>query len=448
MPAKLTKEDILIRFNETHGDRYDYSEVDFSKVKNQYVKIPIKCKEHGLFYQIIKEHFSGHGCMKCSVIKRAKEQTKSLEDFIKEASLIHKNKYDYSESVYINDAEKIKINCPIHNSFWQSPNTHLKGQGCLKCGILRVDRKEITLELFLKRAKEKYLNKYDYSKIVYKKYNEEIEIICPKHGSIFMTPNAHIISDTGCYKCGIDERAQKQKLTLEEFLEKALKVHGDTYDYSLSICKGNQEEIAIICKEHGVFMQKPVSHLLGHGCSQCGQERLAKTLRLTLEEFLEKAKATHGDKYDYSECVYKSYRKKVKIICKLHGAFWQTPANHISLNGCPRCSHYISKSETAWLDIQGIPVEYRNIKLPGLKRINVDGFDPNTNTVFEFYGDYWHGNPDVFSKDKFNKDCNKTFGELYEKTMKREMLIIEKGYSIISIWENDFKNMIKSIKKS
>jgi hypothetical protein len=92
------------------------------------------------------------------------------------------------------------------------------------------------------------------------------------------------------------------------------------------------------------------------------------------------------------------------------------------------------------LDYLNVPSEYREkwIQLP-TGRIKVDAFDPMTNTVFEFWGDFWHGNPQIYDSKKVNYRCKKSYGTLYEDTMARRQLIIDAGYNLIDIWESDFK---------
>jgi hypothetical protein len=109
--------------------------------------------------------------------------------------------------------------------------------------------------------------------------------------------------------------------------------------------------------------------------------------------------------------------------------------------GCPFCFKNISKMETIWLDILNIPVEFRNIyiKLPNGKKYKPDAYIKETNTVYEFNGDFWHGNPKKFNSNDINKKNKKTFGELYNDTLKKEAELKSYGYNIISIWESDFK---------
>jgi hypothetical protein len=78
------------------------------------------------------------------------------------------------------------------------------------------------------------------------------------------------------------------------------------------------------------------------------------------------------------------------------------------------------------------------------KRIIVDGFNPTTNTVYEFWGDYWHGNPNKFRSTDMNPTTKKTFGELYQQTLVRRDLIQSAGYKVVDIWELDWKEQYRA----
>ena len=118
---------------------------------------------------------------------------------------------------------------------------------------------------------------------------------------------------------------EKRQLAAKQFEQKAKKIHGDKYDYSLVEYINSQTKVKIICPIHGVFEQKPNGHLSGRGCSKCKPDKISKKLSFTTEEFVKKAKEIYGDKYDYSLVDYKSAKEKVKIICSIHGVFEQTP---------------------------------------------------------------------------------------------------------------------------
>jgi G:T-mismatch repair DNA endonuclease (very short patch repair protein) len=73
------------------------------------------------------------------------------------------------------------------------------------------------------------------------------------------------------------------------------------------------------------------------------------------------------------------------------------------------------------------------------RKIKPDGYDPTTKTIYEFNGDYWHGNPNLYKSTDTNKHNKKTFEELYKKTIERESFLVKNGYKVVSIWESDFK---------
>ena len=149
------------------------------------------------------------------------------------------------------------------------------------------------------------------------------------------------------------------------------------------------------------------------------------------------SKETHGNKYDYSLSNYNGSRRKIKIICDKGHIFEQIADNHMSGANCPKCSNCISKKEVKWLDSLNIKEENRQYKIG---RYIVDGFDFTTNTVYEFNGDYWHGNPAIYNLEDVNKTSKKTFGELYQYTLDKENKLKDLGYNVISIWESDFVN--------
>ena len=136
-----------------------------------------------------------------------------------------------------------------------------------------------------------------------------------------------------------------KKLTTDEFIKKAKKVHGNKYDYSLVEYINSGIKVKIICPKHGVFEQNSHSHLQNHGCPYCSESK-----KLTREEFIEKSKKVHGDKYDYSLVEYKTNHNKVKIICPNHGEFNQSPNSHLNKSGCPECSGNINLSTEKFID--------------------------------------------------------------------------------------------------
>ena len=196
--------------------------------------------------------------------------------------------------------------------------------------------KKNTLEDFIKKSQQIHNNKYDYSKVEYINNRTKVCIICPEHGEFWQTPHSHL-SGCGCCKCKYNQSKQRLLLTTEDFINKAIQIHGDKYTYSKVNYIGAEEKVCIICPKHGEFWQTPSGHLSGYGCPKCYDERRGANLRDDLTTFISKAKQIHGDKYDYSKVKYINSRTEICIICPEHGEFWQTPNSHLNGNGCSSC---------------------------------------------------------------------------------------------------------------
>ena len=260
-----TQEQIIEKFRNVHGDRYDYSKVNFEKTTK---KVCIICPEHGEFWQEPHVHMRGQGCPKCGIEKRSKIRTLTNESFIEKARGIHGDKYDYSKTEYHNTKEKVCIICPEHGEFWQEPHNHLQGMGCPICGNSNKGPK-LSLQDFIKKAVAAHGDKYDYSKSIYVNNRIPLIITCKEHGDFLQSPDVHF-SGHGCPKCASQSRIEKQTLTTQNFIEKAREIHGNKYDYSKTVYVRNDIPVIITCPEHGDFLQKPSYHLNGCGCQKCG----------------------------------------------------------------------------------------------------------------------------------------------------------------------------------
>ena len=197
----------------------------------------------------------------------------TTEEFIKKAALVHKNKYNYSLSEYVNTKTKIKIICPKHGLFYQIPNSHIIGKGCQICG----NSQKLTTEEFIKKSIAVHGNEYNYDIADYKNHKTNISIICKVHGKFLQTPNNHL-NGKGCIKCGGSELSN-----YENFVKKANYVHAHIYDYSKVKYINNNIKINIICNMHGIFSQAPKKHLSGNGCPSCkkskGELKIFKILK-------------------------------------------------------------------------------------------------------------------------------------------------------------------------
>ena len=127
------------------------------------------------------------------------------------------------------------------------------------------------------------------------------------------------------------------KSNTEQFIQKAIKVHGDKYNYSKVHYIGSKIKVIIICKIHGEFQQTPNIHLLGGNCPKCARNIITNKNRLSTEEFIKRSNKLHKNKYDYSKVKYVNSKTSVIIKCPIHGEFEQTADNHLSNYGCPQC---------------------------------------------------------------------------------------------------------------
>ena len=314
-----SKEEFIKRAREIHGNKYDYSKVEYV---NSATKVCIICSKHGEFWQKPYCHLRGYGCPECATNKKL-----TKEEFIRRAKKVHGSKYDYSKVKYVNNKTKVCIICPEHGEFWQDPNSHLSGINCPKCSKSYMDQK-----YFIELASKKFNNKYDYSKVKYKKATEKVCIICPEHGEFWQTPNSHLNSKHGCPICGTIASHKSIMRSLDDFISEARAVHGDKYDYSKVKYINCDTKIETICPEHGPFWQTPYAHLKGCGCQKCSGHYM------DTEYFIELATKKYDGKYDYSKVNYIDSQTKVCIICPEHGEFWQRPIVHLtSKYGCPTC---------------------------------------------------------------------------------------------------------------
>ena len=303
--------------------------------------------------------------------------------------------------------------------------------------------RKFTQEHFISKSILIHNNKYDYSLVKYVNQKTHINIICNIHGQYKQSPEKHLLG-RGCPTCGIIKCGDNQTSSTEEFSKKASLIHNNKYDYSLVDYEGSNKKIIIICPEHGQFKMLPGNHFAKNGCKKCAALIMIKKNTLPISKVIDIFNQLHNNKYDYSLVEYINQCTKIVIICKLHGTFKQTPNSHSQGSGCPKCIHRISKQEIIWLDSLGIPNDdlHRQVKLKIDNRTKwVDGFNPATNTVYEFYGDYWHGNPAIYNGNDINVEKKKSFGSLYLNTISRENSIKNAGYNIITIWENDLKQL-------
>lgn len=295
---------------------------------------------------------------------------------------------------------------------------------------------------FLKKAKIVHNDKYDYSLVEYINVRTKITIICPCHGKFQQLPQSHV-SGNGCKEC----QNERITFTTKEFIKRCGATHGNKYDYSQTDYLNAHAKVCIICPIHGEFYQKADDHMKGYGCniSPC------RTTDYTIKDFIKASVKKHNNRYDYSKVEYVNTKTKTTIVCHRHGDFLQIPNDHLNGAGCPKCSNNYSTISIKWLNKIAIDnnifiqhaLNVGEYNIPNT-RFRVDGFCEETNTIYEFHGDVFHGNLNKYLPNETCHPYDKkiTAKELYETTMERENKLKFLGYNLVTIWESDFKSQI------
>ena len=268
-----------------HGNKFDYSKVEYTGSHN---KVCIICPEHGEFYQKATNHLTGNGCKKCAhQYSHGKYRLTTLETFLSQAKEIHGDKYDYSKVKWKNTRTKIAIICPIHGEFNQAPDNHIRLKcGCRKCGRLIAKSKvnKYNTEYFIKHAKKAHGNKYDYSETECFNATDKVEINCPIHRKFKQDANQHL-NGNGCPRCNFDKMAKDRAMGKELFIHKAKELFGEKFNYSKVKYINGQNNVCVICPEHGDFEVTPNNHLSKKSaCPTCNESKLERELASMLDK--------------------------------------------------------------------------------------------------------------------------------------------------------------------
>ncbi|ABE43854.1 GIY-YIG nuclease family protein [Polaromonas sp. JS666] len=205
--------------------------------------------------------------------------------------------------------------------------------------------KRKTAESVLSAFRNVHGQRYGYELVSYAGMWSKVKVVCSRHGVFEVTPEHHF-RGVGCSKCYFD----RQKLTKADFIARAEVHFGNRFGYgSIDELPAAGEKVRIKCKVHDLyFLQEPRNHSRGHvGCPKCKSLKLSGSRRshgqLTSEkdltnQFILDAQQVHGNAYDYSEFKYLTARTKGKILCPVHGEFFQAPSNHLRGTKCPACA--------------------------------------------------------------------------------------------------------------
>lgn len=334
---------------------------------------------------------------------------KTTEQFVQEAKVIHGDKYNYDLVEYQGNKIKVKIWCnKCHKLFYQTPDTHLHNHGCPFC----VGQNKTT-ESFVEEAKQIHGNKYNYDQVEYINEDTPIKIWCNTCGKFFYQTPRHHLKKCGCQKCANKNRAIRQSLTVDGFINKSKNIHGNKYDYTYVDYKNSYTKVKILCKKCNIiFEQLPIHHMRGSGCPNCFYNERKKTQ----EEFIKESIGIYGDKYSYDFVNYINNRTKVKIFCNNCKKFFiHTPDYHLHKGGCPYCSPKSKGEETIRKILENNNINFvEQKKFQNCRDKNPLPFDfylPDYNLCIEYQGEQ-HYKPNMFiclckSKEKGIKNFSK-----------------------------------------
>lgn len=444
---RLTLDEFVEKCEEKHPGKLDYSKTIYVNnttpaifickgCTNEFTRPPNRMLSEG----------RGHGCSVCN------GGTKDdLESFLKKALIKHGDTFNYSLVEYVTSQTKVKIICPKGHLFEQTPSHHLNGDGCRKCrGYYR------TTDDFIALSREKFGSTFNYSKANFTKMNTPLILICPRNHEFSITPTVHLSDNSkgGCSECAKVSVGMRNRYEQDEWIALATEKHKGFYKYEKVEYVSSQEYVTITCPTHGDFEQTPAQHLGGRGCKLCG---IAKTVASKLYSEEDKVQLIalcseiHSNKYTYTGVFRKDDYLYISIICEKHGEFSQRLDHHRRGHGCVKCVTNYSHAQIDWLNyiaVSGNPVQHAlcggEYLIPGTC-MSADGYDPVTNTVYEFQGDFWHGNPRRFKPDEINPRNGYTFGFLFERTQAKNTRIRELGYNVIEMWESDWLRAIHAV---
>lgn len=294
--------------------------------------------------------------------------------------------------------------------------------------------------------------------------NTKCTFICDFHGFFESKPKYFLQTKYGCEKCSYEIRSENYKgivfTSADQITKRIQSKHSTNYTFS----KLDSRKGIINCKIHGNQEARFISSIEKTPCLFCKKDqailiqaekklnkRIGKKTRkernkeraIPFNSFYEILPLEFKQKYLYDISTFINMNTKMLIICSFHGGFWQTPAEHKKASiGCPKCNCLNkSKQEIAWLSMFNVSFQYqKKLKISDTKYFIVDAFDPLTNTIYEYFGDFWHGNLTKYSPDHINPICKKTFKQLNEETHFKLDSLKSLGFNIIYIWESDFKS--------
>lgn len=442
-----TREQIINKCIEVHGNEYDYSllpdDIKMSSV------VSIICKKHGVFRQSLKNHINNHqGCPECSKENRLNNQKKDgLIKFINASKERFGDKYSfpYIDEEYNGSHSKVTIHCnDCGNEFTKIANDHITSPngGCKNC-LFESKREYYTFDV-LNEIKNKEVTIIPFNNKVCKK--DLIRCNCPEHGEYKVLVSTILDGRGFCKKCVCKTKLEKTVDIVNQLKEKITNVYNNKFIVDYSTVVSLTSKVRLTCNECGYSFKRSVKKILDNGfidCARCKSKRIAKERIKTTEEYIKEAQLIYGNIYDYSNTEYISSNKKVKVFCKKCKKEFSIEANsHLQGHGCPY--HFCNKSKQE-VDILNYVKSiykgkvYNNDRSILPDKTELDIVIPDKNIAIEFDGLFWHNEinkPYDYHLNKTNL-CN-DFGIHLIHIFEDEWLDLNKQ----KIWKSMLKNQL------
>ena len=318
----------------------NFSEVDY---KGSQEKIKVICSVHGLFEAIPAVMLNRKsGCHHCGMSKR---RSLGAEEILSRLIKVHGNKYEFDLPAGVRTTTKISYSCELHGKKNRIVRELLTGKGCGECGLIAsAQKRALTTEQWVKKARKVHGKKYDYSKTKYVNATTKVIVTCPDHGDFEINPSNHIqpTLKRGCKRCSggrtFNYDNSRKRLSQAEFLKRVSEVAPPNLDFSKSIYKGQKKTVTVVCKLHGEFESWPHNLFSGQNCSDCAAFLSGKKRRVNAKEIEERIIQHFGDKYEIDKKSVKMATKRIRLKCNKHGWFEGLLGNLLVTPGCPKCT--------------------------------------------------------------------------------------------------------------
>jgi len=333
--ARLTTEQWIANARRVWGEIYDYAAV---KYVDSRTPVEVRCPHHGAWFTLPTNHAKANnprGCPECGRAKQIKAAQKPFAQFVTEAAAAHGGRYSYDATTYDGANQPTRILCGHHGEFWQRPSSHAgHGNGCPSCAQVRSSSQSnahygtvVDARVRARSGGKVTLNVNTYAGI-----NRKAEFVCSEHGPFRRLVN-RVLHGTPCLACGdpINQSNAQRRHVAEETLLAQIACRWPEYELQPFDYHGPKTRVSLSCPKHSSFEVAAGSITRSPGCPCCARQRSqesrtlglrkknAATLQRRSDDWLQKARAVHGEAYDYSRVRYSSAREEVEIGCQRHG---------------------------------------------------------------------------------------------------------------------------------